>query len=68
MPRQQPARDPNDPVLRYVGDGGAHVGGVPARDLTGYDLARLARARDSEPEAVAAELIATGLYAPASEG
>lgn len=44
-------------AYRYVGDGRALPGGVPARDLTSDDVARL-------PERLRSRLVPSGLYEP----
>ncbi len=61
-----PALDPRSErtVLVFAGDD-RHISGVPARDLTEHDVCRLALIREAEPALVVADLIATGLYAPA---
>jgi len=61
-----PAFDPRSErtVLVFAG-AERHVSGVPARDLTEHDVCRLAFIREAEPAAVVADLIASGLYAPA---
>ena len=74
-----PGIDPRSAVttLTYTGDssGFPHIGGIPARDLSDSDLARIAWARlgDDRPDAplhvpadtvaaLAAELVASGIY------
>ena len=71
MPTKPRGLDPRSDriVLAYGGDesGNPHLSGVPARDLSEHDVCRLASTSEREPEAVLAELIASGLYAPAKE-
>ncbi len=68
MPRSaKPDYDPHSErvVLIHGGSEEAHISGVPGRDLTEHDVCRLAFIREAEPAAVVADLIASGLYAPA---
>lgn len=53
MTRTKKARERG---LRYVGDGNAHLTGVPARDLTPADIGQLT------PKQLAAALANTDLY------